>query len=127
MRKEAKHQILWSKYVQNQNKKGKYFYYELKQTRVDYFPFDSFEEQQIPSLLALQNNGFCYKMSDADTRLKPCDGMSLPPLPSYVVVKYPKAFIMISINNFIHTRDTNKRKSLTYEKALSIAHKVIHS
>jgi hypothetical protein len=102
-------------------------YFELKYAKDELFYYDSFEPHQISSLLALQDNGLIWKISDTDPRLKPCDSFSVPPLTAYVVIKYPKAFVMITVNNFIHARDRSKRKSLTYEQALEIATKVIHT
>ena len=124
-KREAKHQTIWSKYCQDCLKKKIFFNYELKQTTTESFPFDHFEPQQIPSLLAAQASGYHWKHSDADMRLKPCDGSIIPPQVGYIVIKYPKAFVMISVNNFIHERDKSKRKSLTYERAIEIAHKII--
>jgi hypothetical protein len=125
-KREAKFQAIFSKYVQDQNKKGKYFYYELKQTQSNCFSFGAFEPQQLPSLQALEKSGWVGKLSDADPRIKPCDGMSTPPHPAYVVIAYPKAFVMIRVNNFILARNSTVRKTLTYDRALGIAEKIIH-
>lgn len=126
MKREAKWQTIWSKYCQDQLLKGEHFNYELKQTQSNSFRFDSFEPQQIPSLLAAQKIGYHVKHSDADIRLKGFDGSIVPPQRSFVVIKYSKAFVMIGVNTFIHYRDKSIKKSLSYEQAVAIAHKIIH-
>lgn len=41
--------------------------------------------------------------------------------PAYIVIHYPKNSEVITIQNFLHERDTNKRKSLTSERAKAIS------
>ncbi len=125
MKREAKWQQVWSQYVRIANKNEQYFYYELKQTKTNSFPFSNFEPHQIHSLLALQKNGLVWKHSDADPRLKPCDGQSTPPLPTFVVIKFPGAFYMIPINDFLNEQYVSGKKSITLQESKKIAERVI--
>lgn len=45
--------------------------------------------------------------------------------PSYIVIKYPKCFCIITIGNFLFEKEKSKRKSLTLERAREISTKVI--
>lgn len=125
MKKEAKWQILWNKYLRENPEENPGFY-ELKQTSNEYFYYRHFQKHQIMSLLIMRSNGLIWKLSDADPREKPCDCISIPPMPAYVVVKYPRAFVMIEIMDFVSDRDTTKLKALSYEHAIDIATKIIH-
>lgn len=126
MRKsEAYYQSIWSRYVAEKMKEGFFFYYELKQSRTEKFWMWAFEDHQIPWLLARQENGYHHKASDADPRQKGCDGWSSPPNPAYVVIRYPKAFVMINVHLFVAERDDGGSRNLSYARACEIAHKVI--
>lgn len=103
-----------------------YCNYEIKQTTTDSIAFSDVKDHQVNGLVAAQEEGICWKSSDADPREKPFDGSNNPPLPGYVVIKYPSAIVLITVNNFIHARMTNRRKSLTYERAKEIADKIIY-
>lgn len=103
-----------------------YCAYEIKQTTTDSLPFSAVEDHQVNALVAIQEEGLCFKLSDADPRVKPCDGFNMPPVPAYVVIQYPKAFVLITVNNFVHARMTNRKKSLTFEKAKEIADKIVY-
>lgn len=70
-------------------------YFEIKQTTTDTFSLSSFEPHQIAGLLAASENGIVHKISDADPRLKICDVVSIPPMASYVVIRYPKNVFFI--------------------------------
>jgi hypothetical protein len=45
--------------------------------------------------------------------------------PSYIAIKFPKCFCIITIGNFLFEKQKSKRKSLTVERAIQIASKVI--
>lgn len=103
-----------------------YCNWEIKQTTSDSIAFNAISDHQVESLLAAQDEGITWKYSDADSRIKPFDGSTNPPLIGYVIIKFPKAVTYITINNFVHCRDTIKRKSLTFEKACDIANKIMY-
>ena len=103
-----------------------YCNWEAKQTTTDSLLFSAVDDHQVNSLIAGQEYGIDWKYSDADPRTKPCDGSNNPPLPGYIIIKYPKGITFITVNNFIHARMTNRKKSLTYEKACEIADKIVY-
>jgi len=82
-----------------------YCYYELKQTNLDSFRFCNIESVQWEGLPAAEKEGMVYKWSDEISRPKPCDGASLPPLPSYVIIKFKDAFYFIRIGKLVEMRD----------------------
>ena len=129
MKKEAKWQTLWNKIIRYERKKEgyKHAYYELKQTSADYFSYKGFESHQLNSLKALEQSGMVWKFSDQDQRQKPCDSVSIPPMPTYVVIKFPLAFVCIRINDFIKEMEYTKAKSIYYGRACEIAEKIIHT
>ncbi len=118
MKREANFQVTFNQYVRTKKLEG---YFELKQTRTEMLPFVSVEDHQIEGLRAAQNNGFVYKLSDADQRIKPFDSFSTPPLTSYIVIKYPKIFVLIKLNDFVKEKETSTKKSLSKQRALDIA------
>lgn len=80
------------KYIQQ---KKIYGMVEVKYAKGDTFYFSSFENQQVGSLIAGEMSGLVWKLSDADPRLKPCDIISLPPIDSYVAIKFLKSVIFL--------------------------------
>lgn len=98
--------------------------YELKQTTTDSIPFSVLVEHQVKALLAVQEGTFVFKIPDCGFQ-NPFDTFCLSQQPAFVVIKYPKVFYIIPINNFLYERDKSKRKSLTSERAEAIAIKTI--
>jgi hypothetical protein len=45
--------------------------------------------------------------------------------PAYVVIRYPKGFVLISIDTFVLESQRSKRRSLTWQRAQDIAFKVV--
>lgn len=90
-------------------------------------PFNCFEEQQIPSLLAAEIDGFRWKWSDADYRLKPFDYSSTAPAPGWVVLKFyfPKTVYVIPVKEFVALEKKSERKSITQEEAEELAEYII--
>jgi hypothetical protein len=74
---------------------GFYCYWELKVARGKTFPFSRLEDGQRDGLPALERSGLVWKWSDEDTRRKPCDGASLPPLPTYLVIRFGDRFLFV--------------------------------
>lgn len=122
-KREALHTPKIEKYFKATNY---YCNWEVKQTTTDSIPYSDVSEHQVNGLLAAQAEGYTWKHSDLDPRTKMFDGSTVPPLRGVVVIKYPKAFVIITINNFLYKRDQSKRKSLTYEEAKAIADKIIY-
>lgn len=116
--KEKHYQTLFNKWLKNVYKKTGAF--ELKLTKNDSMPFSAVAPHQIEALKAASDKGLVYKIPDAGYQ-NPFDCFSLFNVPAFVVIKYPLSFEMITIDNFIHARDTIKRKSLTYNQARHIS------
>ncbi len=116
--KEKNYQTIFNHWLKNVYKKTGAF--ELKLTKSNSFPFSQVVPHQIDALLAAANGGLVYKIPDAGYQ-NPFDCFSMFGVPAFVVIKYPKSFEMITIDNFIFERDRSKRKSLTYDRAIAIS------
>lgn len=119
MPKESDLQTLFAKYNKVKRIDGNFeFKDSLGKPSVSY---DSFEEQQIPSLLAAQVEGLQWKYSDADPRLKPFDYSSNKPLLGWVGIRFKKTTYLILVEAFIEHRDKSTRKSITEKECEEIA------
>jgi hypothetical protein len=120
-KKEAKHQIVWNQYVRE---KKLYGFFELKQTETESFPFSKIETVQYDGLQATEKNGLVWKFSDTDMRPKPCDSVSIPPLPSYLVIKFLDGFYMIRFQKIVDLREEGGI-SISRSIAEKLAEKII--
>lgn len=122
-KREAKAQTLWNQYLRETRIPG---FFELKiVTEGKSLPFSRIEKHQWDGLLAAEENGLVWKLSDEDSRQKPCDCLSIPPLPAYLVIRYPEGFFyMIPIKNVVKIRDEGVI-SITEDKAKEYAEKVV--
>ena len=120
-KKEAKHQIIWNQYIREKKLHG---FFELKQTDQESFPFSKIETVQYDGLQATEKNGLVWKFSDNDMRPKPCDSVSIPPLPSYLVIKFIDGFYMIRFQDVVEHRESG-RVSITRVEAEKLAEKII--
>lgn len=102
-----------------------YCYYELKIAKGLYFPFSKIETNQDEGLPALAKEGLVWKLSDEDSRKKPCDGFCTPPLPAYLVIKFGEKFVFVPYERITRMRALGE-KSITEEEAVAMAEKVIH-
>ena len=75
-------------------------------------------------LQATEKEGFVWKLSDMDSRPKPCDCLSMPPLPSYVVISFVRTFYFIRIRDIVKMREDGKL-SITLEEAKIMAEKIV--
>lgn len=119
-KKEAKWQIVWNQYVREKKLHG---FFELKQVDAETFPFAKIEKVQWDGLQATEKNGLVWKFSDTDMRPKPCDSVGIPPLPSYLVIKFPDGFYMIRFSEIVNMRDLgiiSVRRSLAEKLAEKI-------
>lgn len=123
---EAKKNTILNHYLKEKQKEGFYCYYELKVAKGNTFNFKNIEENQDEGLPALENNGMVWKFSDEDSRKKPCDGASLPPLPSYLVIKFKKKFYFVRYCNIIDLKEAG-RKSINEEECEFLSELVFHS
>lgn len=120
-KKEAKWQTIWNNYLKEKKIPG---FFELKQTEKTYFTFSRIEPHQYEGLQATEKNGLVWKLSDQDSRQKPCDCLSIPPLPSYIVIKFPDGYYMIRIGDIVKLRDEGGI-SITLEQAKKLAERII--
>lgn len=121
VKKEAKWQVIFNQYVRE---KKLYGFFELKQTILEYFPFSKIEKVQWEGLQATEKNGLVWKFSDTDMRPKPCDSISIPPLPSYLVIKFLDGFYMIRFEKIVELKDEGKI-SISRSMAEKLAEKII--
>ena len=102
MKKEQKWNTLLNQYLRE---KKFYCYYELKQTMTESFQFGKIEKVQWEGLQSTEKNGLVWKWSDEISRPKPCDGVSIPPLPSYLIIKFKDEFCCIRFNEILKLRE----------------------
>lgn len=121
VKREAKWQIAFNQYLRE---KEIYCFYELKQTQAESFSFSKIETVQYDGLQATEKHGLVWKLSDEDRRPKPCDGFSIPPLPSYLVIKFLDGFYMIRFGIIVEMRESG-RISITKAEAVQLAEKII--
>ncbi|VDM15603.1 unnamed protein product [Wuchereria bancrofti] len=70
--------------------------------------------------MAAEENGLVWKLSDEDSRQKPCDCLCVPALPAYLVVRFPEGlFYMIRIKDVVKIRDEGVI-SITEDKAQEV-------
>ena len=120
-KKEAKYQTLFNQYLREKKLTG---FFELKQTESETFPFAKIEQSQWEGLEATEKSGLVWKLSDEDQRPKPCDTLSIPPLPSYLVIKFPDGFYLMRFQKIIDMRD-NGLISISRSTAEILAEKII--
>lgn len=101
-----------------------YCYYELKVARGNTFAFSAIEEHQDEALPALEKEGLVWKLSDEDSRKKPCDGFCAPPLPSYLVIRFGDTFYFILYSVIAKLRAAGA-KSIDEERALELSTQVL--
>ncbi len=98
---------------------------ETKDTRgKDSLPFSAVEPAQIAFAKAISSDKGAW-IRTLGMNGEP-DYIWLRNEPAYIFIKYPKGTVGITIGNFLHEKDTSKRKSLTWERAVAIGGKVIH-
>ena len=120
-KREASFQTIFTKYLRETQMQG---HFELKQTTGARFLYSKIEEHQIAGLLAGEQRGLVWKYSDEDSRQKPFDCSCMPPMPGYVVIKYPGLFCIIPIKK-IWAEIRRGEKSLIAAHACDLAVKVI--
>lgn len=94
---------------------------EVKQTKMDSIPFNAVSEQQLADLLAcMSSRGHWWKVADMG-RKNDFDVVFYRNAPAWIVVKYPKGFVVISASVYQLEMNRSARKSLTWDRALAIA------
>lgn len=121
MRVEQKWNTVLNQYFRE---KKFYCYYELKQTNSETFHFREIRKVQEEGLPATEKNGLVWKLSDETSRPKPIDGLSTPPLPSYLIIKFKEGFYFIRIKKIIKLIKKGET-SISRLKAEEISDKII--
>ena len=121
MKREQKWNGVLNQYLRE---KELYCYYELKQTDTESFSFGKIEKVQWEGLQATERNGFVWKLSDEISRPKPIDGLSAPPMPSYLIIKFKKEFCLIRFDKIVNLRNEGVI-SISRSKAEEIADIII--
>lgn len=124
--KEAGSNSVLNQYLREKRKEGFYCYGELKVARGGTFLFSKIEKVQNESLPALENEGLVWKFSDEDSRQKPCDFGSFPPMAAYLVIKFGGSYCFIRYS-VIREMMASGRKSITAATAVEVAEKVVHA
>lgn len=98
---------------------------ELKDTDgKDYLNFKEVSDIQIAEGLKTKCTGSLVRVTVGTTGTQ--DYIWRYKDPAYVVIRYPKAWCFIDIEVFVMEKQRSKRKSLTKERAMELAIKVIH-
>lgn len=97
---------------------------ELKDTRgKDFLNFNELGDNQIIYAKLISGpKGALIRVQGTDGQP---DYIWLRNTPSYVVIKYPKSFSMISVSTFLMEKERSKRKSLTEQRASEISVKTV--
>lgn len=119
--RESKSNTLLNQYLRE---KRLYCYYELKVAKGLTFPFSKIETNQDEGLPALAKEGLVWKLSDEDSRKKPCDGFCVPPLPAYLVIKFGEKFYFVEYHKIRKMMDQGE-KSITEEEAFALSTQVV--
>lgn len=119
--KESEAQITLNQYLRESKMPG---FFELKVGEKDKFYFSKIEECQLEGLQATEKEGLVWKLSDMDPRQKPCDTLSIPPGPSYLVIKFGSEFFFIRIKEIIKLKELS-HIAITRDQARELAEKIV--
>lgn len=99
---------------------------EVKDTRgKDSFPYTELKEEQINNALASKSDKGNLIRISVGTVGAP-DYAYYRNAPAYIVIRYPKCFVLIDIEAFVMERDRSTRKSLTEDRAKDIAIRAVN-
>lgn len=91
---------------------------EIKQTTTDSIPFSDVGESQLAYGLRIKSDeGVLIRV--IGTNGEP-DYIWCRNMPAFIVIKYPKGFVLIDVETFILEKNRSKRKSLTWDRAKDI-------
>jgi hypothetical protein len=97
--------------------------FELKQTQSDSIPFSCLEDRQIGFADAVRfgKNGALVRVESGTPGAS--DYIFLKEAPANIVIFFAKkGFVIIAVDLFIMEKNRSKRKSLVWERALSLSH-----
>jgi hypothetical protein len=122
MKREQRWNTVLNAYLRE---KKMYMFYELKQTgNQNSFSFAKIEKVQWEGLQTTEKSGLVWKLSDEISRPKPCDGFSIPPLPSYLIIKFSDEFCFIRFDKIVNLRNEGAI-SINRSRAEEISDKII--
>ena len=98
---------------------------ETKATPTDSIPFREIKQAQLDWAMAIRSDKGVLMRVQAVAEGMP-DYVYCRNMPSWLAIKFPKGFVLLSPDRFIAERDKSKRKSLTWARAKDISSKVIH-
>ncbi len=101
-----------------------YCYYELKVVKGKTFNFKKIEINQDEGLPALAKEGLVWKLSDEDSRTKPCDGFCTPPLPAYLVIKFRQKYYFIDYYKIVELKEAGV-KSIGEDAVQDLSTKIL--
>jgi len=120
-----KHEQKWNTLLNQYLREKKFYcYYELKQTHTESFQFSKIRKVQWDGLQATEKNGLVWKLSDEISRPKPIDGLSAPPMPSYLIIKFKDEFCFILFEVIVTLRDEGVI-SISRSRAQKLSEKII--
>jgi len=94
--------------------------FELKQTTTNSLPFTAVVKHQRNALLQVRHACLVYKIPDVGFQ-NPFDTLEMCEQPAYVAIRYPKGVAIIPIDTFLLEEKRSKRKSLTFDRAMSLS------
>jgi len=100
--------------------------FETKQTETDSIAFSEVKDLQIDASMSVKWSDKGYMIRNTMAAEGTPDYSFYRNSPAYIVIKYPKFWVIIDIETFTEEKKRSKRKSLTSDRAKEIAWKVIH-
>ncbi len=98
--------------------------FELKDSKgKDSIPFNSVDDPQIDASLTVKWGKGGYLIRNLMGTIGAPDYSFYRNAPAYIVIHYPKGFVIIDIETFLEEKKRSPRKSLTWERAKEIAWK----
>jgi hypothetical protein len=96
---------------------------EAKQTCTNSIPFKEVTNEQLAWGMSIRSNeGIMVRVQGSSGEP---DYIWCRNMPSFIMIKFPKFFCLIAVPVFIMEKEKSKRKSLTAERAVAIAVKVV--
>lgn len=115
-------------YEKDALKTGRSNVWDAKFTRTNSIAFSCLSPHQEEKMVRAER-AFGYKIPDAGQAQKPFDGFSVAYAKAFIPIIFyqPRKTVIyeILLGNFIHERETGKRKSLTKERAKEICTRIV--
>lgn len=99
--------------------------FELKITESNSLPFSDLDDMQGDASLSVKWSKKGYLIRNQKGTIGAPDYSFYRGAPAFIVIKYPKLWVIVDIETFLEEKKRSQRKSLTSERACDIAWKVI--